>query len=81
MSIFYVLWEAPHLLVWSLAVFILVQLLWRLIRFIAGAVGKAFSSWIEKLVEAFMRTVLPDPEKTGEQLGSWVLSRLGTKRK
>ena len=36
---------------------------------------------IEKLVEAFMRTVLPDPEKTGEQLGSWVLSRLGTKRK
>lgn len=81
MSIFYVLWEAPHLLVWPLAVFILVQLLWRLIRFIAGAVGKAFSSRIEKLVEAFMRTVLPDPEKTGEQLGSWVLSRLGTKRK
>ena len=36
---------------------------------------------IEKLVETFMRTVLPDPEKTGEQLGSWVLSRLGTKRK
>lgn len=67
----------PHLLVWFLAVFILVQLLWRLIRFIA----KAFSSWLEKLVEAFMRTVLPDPEKTGEQLGSWVLSRLGTKRK
>ncbi len=71
----------PHLLVWFLAVFILVQLLWRLLRFITGAVGKAFSSWIEKLVEAFMRTVLPDPEKTGEQLGSWVLSRLGTKRK
>ena len=36
---------------------------------------------IEKLMETFMRTVLPDPEKTGEQLGSWVLSRLGTKRK
>ena len=36
---------------------------------------------IEKLVETFVRTVLPDPEKTGEQLGSWVLSRLGTKRK
>ena len=35
----------------------------------------------EERVEAFMRTVLPDPEKTGEQLGSWVLSRLGTKRK
>lgn len=81
MSVFYVLWEAPHLLVWFLAVFILVQFLWRLIRFIAGAVGKAFSSWLEKLVEAFMRTILPDPEKTGEQLGSWVLSRLGTKRK
>ena len=71
----------PHLLVWFLDVFILMQLLWRLIRFIAGAVGKALSSWVEKFVEAFMRTVLPDPEKTGEQLGSWVLSRLGTKRK
>jgi len=81
MSIFYVLWEAPHLLVWFLAVFILVQLLWRLLRFIAGAVGKAFSSWLEKLVEAFMRAILPDPEKVGTQLGSWVLSRLGTKRK
>jgi len=81
MSIFYILWEAPHLLVWFLAVFILVQILWRLLRFIAGAVGKAFSSWLEKLVEAFMRAILPDPEKVGTQLGSWVLSRLGTKRK
>ena len=36
---------------------------------------------IEKLVETFMRTVLPDPEKTGEQLGSWVLSCFGLKRK
>lgn len=71
----------PHLLVWFLAVFILVQLLWRLLRFIAGAVGKALSSWLEKLVEAFMRTVLPDPEKTGEQLGSWVLSCFGLRRK
>ena len=71
----------PHLLVWFLAVFILVQLLWRLIRFIAGAVGKAFSSWIEKFVEAFMRAILTDPEKVGTQLGFWVLSRLGTKRK
>ena len=80
MSIFYILWEDPHF-IWFLVVFILVQLLWRLIRFIAGAVGKAFSSWLEKLVEAFMRTVLPDPEKTGEQLGSWVLSYLGVKHK
>lgn len=71
----------PHLLVWFLAVFILVQILWRLLRFIAGAVGKAFSSWIEKLVEAFMRTVLPDPEKIGEQLGFWVLSCFGLRRK
>ena len=71
----------PYLLVWSLVVFILVQLIWRLIRFIAGAVGKAFSSWIEKFVEAFMRAILTDPEKVGTQLGSWVLSRLGTKRK
>ena len=70
-----------HLLVWFLIGFILLQLLWRLIRFIAGAVGKAFSSWLEKLVEAFMRTVLPDPEKTGEQLGSWVLSCFGLRRK
>ena len=36
---------------------------------------------IEKLMETFMRTVLPDPEKTGEQLGSWVLSCFGLKRK
>ena len=36
---------------------------------------------IEKLVETFMRTVLPDPEKTGEQLGSWVLSCFGLKCK
>ena len=71
----------PHLLVWFLVFFILVQLLWRLIRFIAGAVGKAFSSWIEKLVETFVRTVLPDPEKTGEQLESWVLSCFGLKCK
>lgn len=71
----------PYLLVWSLVVFILVQLIWRLIRFIAGAVGKAFSSWIEKFVEAFLRAILTDPEKVGTQLGSWVLSRLGTKRK
>ena len=71
----------PHLLFWFLAVFILVQLLWRLIRFIAGAVAKALSSWLEKLVETFVRTVLPDPEKTGEQLGSWVLSCFGLKRK
>jgi len=81
MSIFYILWEAPHLLVWFLAVFILVQILWRLLRFIAGAVGKAFSSWLEKLVEAFMRAILPDPEKVGTQLGSWVLSFLGMERK
>lgn len=81
MSIFYILWEAPHLLVWFLAVFILVQILWRLIRFIAGILGKVLSSWLEKLVEAFMRAILPDPEKVGTQLGSWVLSRLGTKRK
>ena len=71
----------PHLLVWFLAVFILVQILWRLIRFIAGILGKVLSSWLEKLVEAFMRAILPDPEKVGTQLGSWVLSRLGTKRK
>ena len=71
----------PYLLVWFLVVFILVQLIWRLIRFIAGAVGKALLSWVEKFVEAFMRTVLPDPEKTGEQLGAWVLSCFGLKRK
>ena len=27
---------------------------------------------IEKLVETFMRTVLPGPEKAGLQLGVWV---------
>lgn len=55
----------PYLLVWFLVVSILVQLIWKLIRFIAGAVGKALSSWIEKLTEAFMRAILTDPEKVG----------------
>lgn len=81
MSIFYVLWEAPHLLVWFLVVSILVQFIWKLVRFIAGVMGKVLLSWLEKLIEAFVRTVLPDPEKVGTQLGSWVLSHLGTKCK
>ena len=71
----------PYLLVWFWVFFILVQLLWRLIRFIAGAVGKALLSWVEKHMEAFIQAILPDPEKTGEQLGAWVLSCFGLKRK
>ena len=81
MSIFYILWEAPYLLVWFLVFFILVQLIWRPIRFIAGVLGKALLSWVEKLMEAFIQAILPAPEKTGEQLGAWVLSCFGLKRK
>ena len=77
MSIFYILWEAPYLLVCFWVFFILVQLIWRLIRFIAGAVGKALLSWVEKLMEAFIQAILPDPEKTGEQVGAWVLLCFG----
>lgn len=46
-----------------------------------GIVMGALSSWLKKLIEAFVHTVLPDPEKTGEQLGLWVLSYLGVKHK
>ena len=39
-----------------------------------GIVIGALSSWLKKLIEAFVRTVLPDPEKTGEQLGKRAIS-------
>ena len=54
----------PYLLVWFLVVFILVQLLWRLIRFIAGAVGKAFSSWSREIRGGFYAGILTDPERS-----------------
>lgn len=39
-----------------------------------GIVMGALSSWLKKLIEAFVHTVLPDPEKTGEQLGTRAIS-------
>ena len=39
-----------------------------------GIVMGALLSWLKKLIEAFVRTVLPDPEKTGEQLGTRTIS-------
>ena len=80
MNIFCILWEAPHL-IWFLAVFILVQLIWKLLRLITGVVGKALSSWLEKLIEAFVQTILPDPEKTGEQLGARAISYFKSEHK
>lgn len=42
--------------------------------FTFGIVMGALLSWLKKLIEAFVRTVLPDPEKTGEQLGARAIS-------
>ena len=39
-----------------------------------GIVMGALLSWLKKLIEAFVHTVLPDPEKTGEQLGTRAIS-------
>lgn len=39
-----------------------------------GIVMGALLSWLKKLIEAFVRTVLPDPEKTGEKLGKRAIS-------
>lgn len=39
-----------------------------------GIVMGAVLSWLKKLIEAFVRTVLPDPEKTGEKLGKRAIS-------
>ena len=39
-----------------------------------GIVMGALSSWLKKLIEAFVHTVLPNPEKTGEQLGKRAIS-------
>jgi hypothetical protein len=39
-----------------------------------GIVMGALLSWLKKLIEAFVRTVLPDPEKTGEKLGKQAIS-------
>lgn len=57
------------------------QCLYGVAGFTFGIVMGALLSWLKKLTKAFVRTVLPDPEKTGEQLGSWVLSYLGVKHK
>ena len=46
-----------------------------------GIVMGALLSWLKKLIEAFVRTVLPDPEKTGEQLGKQAISYFKTRHK
>ena len=46
-----------------------------------GIVMGALLSWLKKLIEAFVRTVLPDPEKTGEQLGTRAISYLKIRHK
>ena len=57
------------------------QCIYGVAGFIFSVVMVALLSWLKNLTEAFVRTVLPEPEKTGEQLGSWVLSYLGVKHK
>ena len=46
-----------------------------------GIVMGALLSWLKKLTEAFVHTVLPDPEKTGEQLGTRAISYFKTRHK
>ena len=46
-----------------------------------GIVMGALLSWLKKLIEAFVRTVLPDPEKTGEKLGARTISYFKIKHK
>lgn len=57
------------------------QCLYGVAGFTFGVVISVLSSWLKKLTKAFVRTVLPDPEKTGEKFGLWVLSYLGVKCK
>jgi hypothetical protein len=57
---------------------LLYGLVWGVKRLLLRA---GFLEWKVSSVEALVRTGLPDPEKTGEQLGSWVLSYLGVKHK
>jgi hypothetical protein len=57
------------------------QCIYGVAGFIFSVVMGALLSWLKKLTKAFVRTVLPEPEKTGEQLGSWFLSYLGVKHK
>ena len=50
------------------------QCIYGVAGFTFGIVMGALLSWLKKLIEAFVRTVLPDPEKTGEQLGARAIS-------
>ena len=45
---------------------------WKLFFPIASVVREVAVSWVKKFVEAFIRPVLPGPEKAGVQLGVWV---------
>ena len=47
---------------------------WKLFLPIASVVCEVGMSWVKRFVEAFMRTVLPGPEKVGVRLGVWVRS-------
>lgn len=47
---------------------------WKLFLPIVSVVCEVGMSWVKRFVEAFMRTVLPGPEKVGVRLGVWVRS-------
>lgn len=50
------------------------QCIYGVAGFTFGIVMGALLSWLKKLIEAFVHTVLPDPEKTGEKLGKQAIS-------
>ena len=51
-----------------------IAVFWKLFLPIASVVCEVGMSWVKRFVEAFMRTVLPGPEKVGVRLGVWVRS-------
>ena len=57
------------------------QCIYGVAGFTFGVVIGALLSWLKKLIEAFVHTVLPDPEKTGEQLGARAISYLKIRHK
>ena len=70
MKSFEVLCEHPAVCVFLFVV--VPTVFWKLFFPIVSVVREVAVSWVKRFVEAFMRTVLPGPEKAGVQLGVWV---------
>ena len=51
------------------------QLICGMVCVITGLVFHAFSSWLKKFMEAFLKAAIGDPKKLGDRAGRWVRSR------